>query len=148
MGFDDDRQPLLFLDNLQNESCRAKVRVHFGIEATNSIFVVLVLTRNVLGTQLQKRQDAFWSRCLVRGLDRPRRAIQAQRPVGVLGDSVVLRQNRGQQQGSDVFQNSSNGGTWESRRACVSGLRYHGWNRGLNKVRRGEILILDSLTWC
>ncbi len=49
LGFDDGRQ-VLFLNNLQNESCCAKVRVHFGIEAPDGIIVVIVLTRNELGT--------------------------------------------------------------------------------------------------
>ena len=54
LSFGDGRQ-VLFLYHLQDQSCGEEVRVHFGIKAPDSIIVVLELTRNVQGTQPEKR---------------------------------------------------------------------------------------------
>jgi hypothetical protein len=54
LSFDDGRQSL-FLGDLQNESCTAEVRIHFGIEDRDGIVKVITLARNVCTRRIAEK---------------------------------------------------------------------------------------------
>ena len=117
LSLDDGRQ-LLFLDDFQGQLCLEEVMVDLRIKVVHGIVILVVFARNVHGAQLEKRFDALRSCCLVRGMGCLRCDIEAQRPIYMDGNLVVLGQKGDEKKIAKLFQSSGDGGTWEGRRAC------------------------------
>ncbi len=79
------------------------------ITFTHRLVILKVLARDERGTQLQKRGDVFWSRCLVRRVGRLSGDIEAERPIRFHRDLVFFRKRGATKQLAKIFRGPSNG---------------------------------------